>query len=74
MKMRNQMPLEEWIPLLESATFDRPLQREESASKLPAVSLAVAVIEHVPTVKELIDSIIHGAEEILDSWQFLKTR
>jgi len=25
-------------------------------------------------VKEFIDSIIQGAEEILDSWQFLKTR
>ena len=74
MKMRDQMPLEEWMPLLESATFDNPAQREESASQLPAVSLAVAVIDHVPTVKELIDSIIHGAEEILDSWQFLKTR
>jgi len=74
MKMRDQMPLEEWMPLLESATFDTPAQREESASQLPAVSLAVAVIDHVPTVKELIDSIIHGAEEILDSWQFLKTR
>ena len=26
------------------------------------------------SVKELIDSIICGAEGILDSWQFLKTR
>ena len=73
MKMRDQMPLEEWIPLLESATFDSP-PGEESPSQLPAVSLAVAVIDHVPTVKELIDSIVQGAEEILDSWQFLKTR
>ncbi len=37
-------------------------------------SLAVAVIDHVPTVKELVDSIIYGAEEMLASWPFLKTR
>ena len=37
-------------------------------------SLAVAVIDHVPTVKELVDSIVRGAEELLASWQFLKTR
>ncbi len=38
------------------------------------VSFTAGVIDCVPTAKELIDSIIHGAEEILDSWQFLKTR
>ena len=73
MKMRDQLPLEEWMPLLESVTIGDPAV-VESASKLPPVSFAVAVIDHVPTVKELVDSIIHGAEEILDSWQFLKTR
>jgi enoyl-[acyl-carrier protein] reductase II len=39
-----------------------------------SVSFAAGVIDHVPTVKELIDNIIHGAEAILDSWEFLKTR
>ena len=39
-----------------------------------AVSFATGVIDHIPTVKELVDSIINGAEQILDSWQFLKTR
>lgn len=34
-----------------------------------AVSFAAGVLDHVPTVKELIDSIICGAEEILASWQ-----
>jgi len=38
------------------------------------VSFTVGVLDRVPTVKELIDGIIQGAEEILDSWEFLKTR
>jgi hypothetical protein len=37
-------------------------------------SFAVGVLKGVPTVKELIDRIIQGAEEILAGWQFLKTR
>jgi len=39
-----------------------------------SASFAVGVINRVPTVKELIDGIIRGAEAILDSWEFLKTR
>jgi nitronate monooxygenase len=38
------------------------------------VSFTVGVLDRVPTVKELIDGIIRGAEEILESWQFLRTR
>ncbi len=34
-----------------------------------AGSFAVGVIHHVPTVKELIDSIIHGAEKIMEGWR-----
>jgi nitronate monooxygenase len=34
-----------------------------------AVSFAAGVLNHVPTVKEFIGSIIYAAEEILDSWQ-----
>ncbi len=37
-------------------------------------SFAVGVLKGIPTVKELIDRIIQGAEEILAGWQFLKTR
>ena len=58
-----------------------PPQRPTDAPSNPpppdytrAVSFASGVIDHVPTVKELVDSIVHGAEEILDGWQFLKTR
>ncbi len=38
---------------------------EESGS---AGSFAVGVIDHVPTVKELIDSIVHDAEKIVAGW------
>lgn len=37
-------------------------------------SFACAYIDHVPTCKELIERITREAEQILDSWQFLKTR
>jgi len=48
---------------------------EQSEEKLSRVgSLAVGAINDIPTVKEFIDSIIREAEEILDSWEFLKTR
>ena len=73
MAMRDKLPLEEWMPMLERTTLEDPAW-EEIMVKLPRVSLAVATIDHIPTVKELIDSIVHGAEEVLDSWQFLKTR
>jgi len=39
-----------------------------------AVSFAVGAIDHIPTVQELIDGIVNGAEKILDSWKFLQAR
>ncbi|MDD5312400.1 MAG: nitronate monooxygenase [Dehalococcoidia bacterium] len=39
-----------------------------------AVSFSAGVIDHVPSVKELVDGIVHGAEEILEGWEFLKNR
>ncbi len=82
MKMRDKVPLKEWLGMLrrinrgdpnwKSGTDETSQEAETLPSRLG--SLAVAVIDHVPTVKELVDSIIHGAEELLDSWQFLKTR
>ena len=80
MKMRDKVPMEEWLPMLEriqpresdwGAGGDAG-QAKAAASRVG--SLAVGMIEQVPTVKEFIDSIIREAEEILDSWQFLKTR
>ena len=39
-----------------------------------AVSFAAGVIDHVPTVQEFIDSVVRGAERIIDGWEFLKSR
>ncbi len=82
MKMRDKLPLDKWLQMQGRASQGGPDWRntasstsEPSGPELSGIaSLAVAVIDHIPTVKELIDSIIHEAEEILDSWQFLKTR
>ena len=82
MKMRDKLPLQDWLRRLErvrlkdSEWWDSgdATSQEGEASPSSLGSLAVSVIDHVPTVKELIDNIVHGAEELLDSWQFLKTR
>jgi len=71
--MRDKLTLDEWVSMLRSAALEAP-GADDTISRLPPVSLAVSAIDRVPTVKELVDSIIHGAEEILDSWQFLATR
>ena len=42
--------------------------------QLRLVSLAAASVDRVCTVKELIDSIIQEAEELIDSFEFLKSR
>ncbi len=44
----------------------------EKPSKI--VSLAVGVLDRVVSCKNLIDGIVEGAEELLDGWEFLKTR
>ncbi len=38
------------------------------------VSFAMGVIDRVPTVNEFIDGIMTGAENIINSWEFLKNR
>ena len=82
MKLRNTMPLSEWLPMLERVNLKDPNWRNPTApaqdsnidSRLRMVSLAAGVIDTVPSVKEFVDNIIHEAEELVDSWQFLKTR
>lgn len=80
MKMRRQVPLADWLRMLErvnlkdldwKAPWGTDTEMETRLNRM--VSLAVGVIDHVPTVKELIDSIIHDAEQIAAGWQFLKT-
>jgi len=76
LKKRNELPLDQWIRMLESAqpkNSDYPGPAD--VPKTTEVgSLAVGVLDSVPTVKEFIDNLIREAEELLDSWQFLKTR
>ncbi len=82
MKLRNTMPLGEWLPMLERVNLKDPNWRNPTAptseehldSRLRMVSLAVGVMDSVPTVKEFVDNIIREAEELLDSMEFLKTR
>ena len=81
LKMRDKLPLEEWLPMLERiqprhSDWAQIMGGEEgSEEKLSRVgSLAVGAINNIPTVREFIDGIISEAEEILDRWEFLKTR
>lgn len=75
MKLRGTMPDMEWLRKVEGVRpKPYPGTKEGGPSAANQGSLAVAVIDSVPTVKGLIDGIISGAEKILDSWQFLKTR
>lgn len=86
MQMRDKVPLDKWLRMLERVNIkDRDWKQDylesptasqigSSSEPIRMVSLAVAGIDRVMTVKELVDSIVQGAEEILDSWQFLKSR
>jgi len=80
MKKRGEMPLEKWLVALERVMLKHPEYRDvpymweyplEELSGL--MSMAVSGIERIPTLKEFIDGILQEAEEILKSWQFLKT-
>ena len=76
--MRGKVPLDEWLRMLERVNLkdDRPLEsarpgpgRESGADHVVSaadptrmVSLALAGIDHIPTVKELVDGIVRGAQ------------
>jgi NAD(P)H-dependent flavin oxidoreductase YrpB (nitropropane dioxygenase family) len=81
LKTRDELPVEKWLPMLEriqpshqglSSLADGSGLQESRASRVG--SMAVVAIDRVLTLQELVDSIIQGAEKILDSWQFLKNR
>ena len=79
MQMRDKLPLEKWLPLLERAQpkhSDWEVTAYSSAPLGPEPtrvgSLAVAGIDSVPTCKEFIDNIIREAEELVESYPFLK--
>lgn len=79
MKRRNDMPLEKWLPALERVMLKQddwklaPEMWKEDYDRLSGMmSFAATYVAHIPTVKEFVDSIIKGAEEIIASWRFLK--
>ncbi len=79
MKKRDELPLEKWLNSLERVMLKKddwklaPAMWNEDYDRLSGLmSFAVTYIEKIPTVKEFVDSIIRGAEDILASWQFLK--
>ncbi len=80
MQFRNKLPLGQWLRMLERVNVRDPGWRDSTVStdqsnpRRIVGSLASAVIDRVPTCKELVDSIIKEAEEQLDKWQFLKMR
>jgi len=79
-KLRDTMPLQKWLQALERVHLKEEdwlkpddytdEQREEELSKL--ASFAVGVIDRVTSAKEFVDNMVQGAEELLDSYQFVK--
>ena len=79
MKLRGKIPHGEWMMKLERVLLKEDPDADSSFEsdevlKLAPGSLAVSGIDKVLTVKELIDSIINGAEDILKSGVFAGIR
>ena len=81
MGLRDQVPLEQWLNMLERVNLKDPdwkhPQKQGSEAKqiamLHVVSLAAAFVDGVPEVKEFIDRIIREAEELIRGYRFLKS-
>lgn len=78
MQMRDKVPLDTWLHMLERINLKekdwKTPQSEGDNLEVrlnKMVSLAAGAISRVTTVKELIDGIIRDAEQILSSRQFL---
>ena len=80
MDMRENLPMEKWLPRLErvyakgtSLWEDTSDSAEPSASELSkVVSLAAGLIDRVLPVKEFVDHMIRESEELLDSYPFIQ--
>jgi len=79
MKLRNSLPMDEWLRMLEKVNLKQspssqpPILESDEAFRVAGGSLAVAFIDEVVTVKELIDRIVGEAERIVQGWTFLKS-
>jgi NAD(P)H-dependent flavin oxidoreductase YrpB (nitropropane dioxygenase family) len=76
MQKRGDLPLEQWLPMLERI---QPTTKDWAGD--PSVpepsrvgSLAVGVLKSVPTVREFIDNMIKEAEELAEKWAWLRDR
>jgi nitronate monooxygenase len=79
MQKRSEMPLERWLTALERVMLKHDdwelapeMWREDYDRLSGLMSFAVAYIDRIPTVKEFVEGIIRGAEDILARWQFLR--
>jgi NAD(P)H-dependent flavin oxidoreductase YrpB (nitropropane dioxygenase family) len=48
------------------------MAEEDHESESQSMSFAVAYVDRIPTVKDVIEGIIGGAEDIVARWEFLK--
>lgn len=73
-RQAKEIPPEKWLEELERVregygdNSDASLDSVESMLKVGRGSLAVAFIDRVMTVRELVDGVIQGAEDILANW------
>ena len=79
MKLRGQIPHGEWMAKLERVLLKEDPDEEqdfeaEAVLKLAPGSLAVSGIDSIPTVREFIESMIHGAEDIFTKGVFAGIR
>lgn len=74
MLKRGNLPIHEWLPMLERI---QPKSSDwEGDPNVPEQSrvgsLAVGGIKSVSTVKEFIDNMIREAEELVKKWEWIK--
>lgn len=88
MELRDKLPIEKWLRMLERVnlkdpawqhddfTFQADFGEDNSSRDKPSrvVSLAVGVLDKIVPVKEFVEDMVRGAEELLDGFEFLKTR
>jgi len=65
MKDRGNMPIDEWLKRLEKVMLQQSPDRPFAVKAMAGGSLAVGFIDRIVPVKELIDTIVSNAEEIL---------
>jgi len=79
MKKRDEMPLPNWLTALERVMLKHddweiaPEMWNEDYDRLSSMmSFGVTYVDNIPTVKEFVDNIIEGADNIINGWEFLK--